>query len=619
MLTHSFLRERLGHVATALKWVVVLVPMAIVVGSLCAAFLWALDAVTEARLDHPALLFGLPVAGVAIALVYHRVGRQAEGGNNLIVEQIHEPGAGVPLRMAPLILVATIVSHLFGASVGREGTAVQLGGSIASAFGRHLRFGPRDVRVMLMTGIAAGFGAVFGTPIAGAVFALEVLTVGRIEYEALVPAVLAAIVGDWTCHAWGIRHVAYHIAFPGYADATGTPFHIDALLLAEVGLAGVAFGLAGLLFSEAAHSAGALVKRLCPVSYLRPAIGGVLLIALVHALGTREYLGLGVVSANLREASIVSFFGPHHFAWAWAWKLAFTVLSLATGFKGGEVTPLFFIGAGLGNAIAGLIGAPLDLFAALGFVAIFAAASNTPLACTIMGIELFGATHTVYIAVACFVAYLCSGHSGIYLSQRIGVPKTRSGVLPPDIALRHARELAPSPFDHAPIRFRAGHSIPNQLSTLQETAPVMSHSHHVTQTEIGMVRIYLKPKERFRKAGTGRLRDAFAGRPLYQELVLQAKQAGLVNATAHHTHYGFSNSGHVQQREVEGLNPDLTMCVELVAPRDRLEAFCREHGALLRDKVIVYKHLEHWTVGVGAGELQAEQVDDVAELSGAAG
>ncbi len=613
MLTRAFIGERVSHVGAALKWAALIVPMAAIVGTLCAAFLWALDRATDARIEHPYLLFGLPFGGVAIGLIYHWIGRSAEGGNNLIVEQIHEPGGGVPLRMAPLILFATVVTHLFGGSVGREGTAVQLGGSIASGIARALDLQPRQVRVLLMAGIAAGFGAVFGTPVAGAVFALEVLSIGRVEYEALVPAMLAAIVGDWACHAWGIHHVAYHIAF---ADTARAALGIKVSLLVKVGIAGVGFGLAGLLFSEASHSVGGLLKKLCPIGYLRPAIGGLAVIGLVYALGTREYLGLGVSSANPADASIVSFFGPHHFVWAWAWKIVFTVVSLASGFKGGEVTPLFFIGAGLGNAIGGFLDAPLDLFAALGFVAIFAGASNTPLACTIMGIELFGATHAVYIAVACFVSYLCSGHSGIYLSQRIAVPKTANGLLPPEISLRHAREIGPSSFDQAFVRFRNRRSTASHAD--QESIPAMPHTHHVTQAEIGMVRIYLKPKERYRKDGVGRLKAAFSGRALYQELVLQAKRAGLVNAVAHHTHYGFSNHGQVQQHETESINAELTMCVELVAPRVQLEKFCREHGAMLKDKIIVYKHLEHWKVGVGEDSLLTEQVDDEAELSGIA-
>jgi H+/Cl- antiporter ClcA len=444
MPLRSFLQSRLSHLTAAGRWVVILVPMAVIVGSLCALFLWALDEVTTLRFAHPVLLFGLPLAGVAISLVYGWKGKSAEGGNNLIVEQIHQPGGGVPLRMAPLILAATVISHLFGASVGREGTAVQLGGSIASAFAKPFRLEPADIRVLLMAGIAAGFGAVFGTPVAGAVFALEVLAVGRVEYQGLVPGLFAAIIADWTCHIWGIHHVAYHLAFAGIASPNGEIFHVDPLLLAKVALGGVAFGLAGLLFAEATHGMGALMRTFCPVAWLRPAIGGVLVIGLVYALGTRAYLGLGVIDPNATDASIVAFFGPIHFVWAWAWKIVFTVISLGTGYKGGEVTPLFFIGAGLGNAIAGFIDAPLDLFAALGFVAIFAGASNTPLACTIMGIELFGAANTVYIAEACFLAYLCSGHSGIYLSQRIAVPKTSNALITPDISLRRARELAPT-------------------------------------------------------------------------------------------------------------------------------------------------------------------------------
>jgi len=598
----AFIQHRLSHALGAAKWLAIVVPMAAVVGSACALFLWALDAATAARFAHPWLLWGLPFAGVAIALTYQHLGRGAEGGNNLIVEQIHEPGGGVPLRMAPLILVATVFTHLFGGSVGREGTAVQLGGSVASAFAKRLGLSSHDVRIVLMTGIAAGFGAVFGTPVAGAVFALEVLSVGRVEYDALVPCVLAAIVGDWTCHQWGVHHVGYHIAFAGYAVDGPVPFHIDALLLAKVLVAGVVFGLAGLLFAEATHGAGAVLKRICPAGWLRPAIGGMLVIALVHALGTSAYLGLGVVSPDPSAPSILAFFGPLHFGWAWAWKLVFTAISLGSGFKGGEVTPLFFIGAGLGNALSGLMDAPVDLFAALGFVAIFAAASNTPLACTIMGIELFGAAHTPYIAVACFVAYLCSGHSGIYLSQRVAVPKTGAAHLPPDIPLRQARG----------ITLAAPRVVPWSLSNV--TPEITAMTHHIQQGEIGMLRIYVRPKDRFLQPGQGRLRAAFSHRPLYQELIQQAKRAGLVNAVAHHTHYGFSNGGTVLQHEAEGMNAELTMCVELIGPRATLEAFCRAQGALLTGKVIVYKHLEHWRIGTGTG-LVEDQVSDAGVLT----
>ena len=576
------------------KWLLLAGPMAAVVGTACAAFLWALDRATLARLAHPGLIWALPAAGAAIAWAYARFGRGAEGGNNLILEQIHEPGGGVPLRMAPLILLSTVLTHLFGGSVGREGTAVQLGGSVAGGVGQLLRLSPRDVRVLLTAGVAAGFGAVFGTPVAGAVFALEVLAVGRVEYGALLPAIGAAIVGDWTCHAWGIEHVAYHVAFGSVGG-----FGIDPLLMGKVVLAAACFGLAGYAFSEGVHGVGSLFKRLCPSSVLRPVLGGAGVIGLTFVAGTTAFLGLGVSSPDPAAPSILAFFGPAHFATAWLWKIAFTILSLGAGFKGGEVTPLFFIGAGLGNALSGPLGAPTDLFAALGFVAIFAAASNTPLACTIMGVELFGAANTPYVAVACCVAFLCSGHSGIYLSQRVAVPKSGAGHIPPETALRHARALAaPLPV----FRFR---------SHTQREFPTMAH--HIRQSEIGMVRIYVKPKDRSVPEGGGRLRAAFGGRPLFQELVNRAKAAGLVNAVAHHTHYGFSNGGATHGHEVEGMNADLTMCVELIGKRAALEGFCRAQGALLAGKVIVYKHLEHWEIGAGL-ELREEQVAEREEL-----
>jgi H+/Cl- antiporter ClcA len=435
-------RSAIERVLISLRWLALIIPMATVVGSACAFFLWSLDWVTNVRFAHPRLLYFLPLAGVCVGFLYHWFGRSVEGGNNLIMDQIHEPGGGVPRRMAPLILFGTLVTHLFGGSAGREGTAVQMGGSIASAFCRHFRLEPDKVRILLMAGIAAGFGAVFGTPLAGAVFALEVLMIGRIEYEALLPAFIAAVAGDWTCHAWGIGHTHYHILYLANAAAPAAFFHLDALLLLKVAIASAAFGWASTAFAELSHWMSGVYKRLIPYPPLRPALGGLLVIGLCFLAGTRDYLGLGVSSPDPNAVTIVSFFKSTqiHY-WSWLWKLLFTAVTLSAGFKGGEVTPLFFIGAALGNALAGFLGAPPDLFAALGFVAIFAGASNTPLACTLMGIELFGATHSIYIAAACLLAYLFSGHSGIYLSQRIAVPKSSADSLPPEISLRHLREM----------------------------------------------------------------------------------------------------------------------------------------------------------------------------------
>jgi H+/Cl- antiporter ClcA len=440
------------------------------VGSACAFFLWSLNEASRIRFEHPWLLFGLPLGGLGVGLLYHYFGRSAEGGNNLIMDQIHEPGGGVPLRMAPLVLFGTLVTHLFGGSAGREGTAVQMGGSMASAFCRWFSLDADKIRIVLMAGIAAGFGAVFGTPLAGAVFALEVLMIGRVEYAALLPCFIAAVAADWTCHAWGVGHTHYHIGFLLTEAAPSAFFHLDPWLLAKVVAASAAFGLAGTLFSELSHGLSGLLKRLIPYAPLRPVAGGVMVIGLFFLTGTGDYLGLGVTSPDPKAVTIASFFqtADIHY-WSWFWKIVFTVVTLSSGFKGGEVTPLFFIGAALGNALAGVLRAPPDLFAALGFVAIFAGATNTPLACTLMGVELFGATHIVYMAMACFLAYLFSGHSGIYLSQRVWAPKTSSPPLPREISLRRIREIRISRSDGFSAAAFAGDGAPK---TVQSTEPV---------------------------------------------------------------------------------------------------------------------------------------------------
>lgn len=422
------LRQHLAIAAYLFKWMLLVLPVGLAVGSACALFLWLLDVVTQLRFDHPWLLFFLPVGGVAIGLLYHFVGKSVESGSNLIMDKIHTPGGGVPLRMAPLVLIGTLVTHMFGGSAGREGTAVQMGGSLASGLSKLLwPFMQIDTRVLLMTGIAAGFGGVFGTPLTGAIFAIEVLAIGRMTYAAIVPCFMASILSDWTCTAWGIGHTHYHVASLNDPARLSPLTPTDWLLLLKVALASIAFGLTSYFFAEITHGLHRLYRFIVPVPYLRPAMGGLLVIALVYLVGSRDYLGIGVDSPDPGGVSITSAFHPGGSdTWSWLLKILFTAVTLAAGFKGGEVTPLFFIGATLGNTLAWLLHAPVDLFAAIGFVAVFAGATNTPLACTIMAVELFGPSHVVYFAVGCFIAYFFSGHSSIYGSQRIGMPKHSS-------------------------------------------------------------------------------------------------------------------------------------------------------------------------------------------------
>ena len=420
----EMLREQFRLCAFVGKWSAICLPVGIAVGSAVALFLWSLDQVTQIHWRHPALLYLLPVAGVASALIYQRWGRTAEGGNNLIIEQIHSPGGGVPARMAPLVLVGTLITHLFGGSAGREGTAVQMGGSLAGTIGRWLRLSVDDTRIVLMSGVAAGFGAVFGTPLTGAVFALEVLTRGRTHYEALVPCLLAAVIGDRTTTAWGVGHTHYRIDFSSL-PVDGVAF---GLLAFKVVLAAGAFAMASVLFARLTHGLNTGLRRFVPQSWLRPAIGGGVVVLLVLLLGDRDYLGLGVSAPPDAPSAVTiqSCFRPGGAAWfSWGWKLLFTAVTVSSGFKGGEVTPLFFIGAALGHSLGRLLGVPVDVMAGLGFVAVFAGATNTPLACTIMAIELFGTgpgglspSFVVLAALACFLSYFLSGRSGIYQAQR---------------------------------------------------------------------------------------------------------------------------------------------------------------------------------------------------------
>ena len=428
-------REHVSLGTFVLRWLAISVPSGAFVGSAVALFLWLLDRVTELHWQHPWLLYLLPLAGLVSGSLYHRFGKTAEAGNNLIMEQIHEPGGGVPTRMAPLVLIGTLITHLFGGSAGREGTAVQMGGSLVATFGRWLKLNETDTQILLTSGIAAGFGAVFGTPLTGAIFAIEVLTIGRMSYTALIPCLIASIVGDQVNTAWGVGHMQYQVAWAASVSETASGMTLDWRLTGKVAIAAVCFGLTSVLFAQLTHGIAWAFRRTIAIPWLRPAVGGIVVILLTLALRDRDYLGLGV-NANPDTPDAVTiqscFLIGGAAMFSWWWKLLFTAVTVGSGFKGGEVTPLFFIGAALGNVLGRLLGAPVDLMAALGFVAVFAGATNTPLACTIMAVELFAHGNSsllssgfvVYAAIACFLSWFLSGHSSIYRAQRIHVTQS---------------------------------------------------------------------------------------------------------------------------------------------------------------------------------------------------
>jgi H+/Cl- antiporter ClcA len=373
-----------------------------VVGTLSAFFLNTLDWVTEKRLNSGALIYLLPAGGAIIGFGYYFLEKGAKGGNNLLINEMVLPHKKLHWKMTPLVLLGTLLTHLFGGSAGREGTAVQMGGATADQFNGLFSLPKIERKLLLRLGVAAGFSGVFGTPIGAIFFALEFSRDRKLNFS-WVPALLAvAHISHYTCLAWNTKHTSYRI--------TEIP-NLSLDIVFYTVLAGIIFGVCALLFSLSKTALSKVFERLIKHPPYRPILGGILLTIFYLVFDATTYSGLGISTI---ESAFTNQIDPQVFII----KLALTALTLAAGFKGGEATPLFFMGATLGSFLILFIPLPLSLLAGLGFIAVFSGATNTPFACTAMGCELFGWDGVIYFLIVSFVAYLISGNTSVYKAQQ---------------------------------------------------------------------------------------------------------------------------------------------------------------------------------------------------------
>ena len=388
-----------------LKWLAIYLLIGGIVGTATAFFLQTLDDVTLFREKHIWVVYFLPIAGLVIGLVYYYYGESANKGNNLIIETHHslqngETAKPIPFKMAPMVFLSTLLTHIAGGSAGREGTAVQMGGAIADQFTGLFKLNAADRKTLLIIGISSGFAAVFGTPLAGAFFAIEILSITYTNKNQLAASLFVAYIAHYSCLAWQIKHTIYSIpSIPAISLTT----------LAWAIIAGILFGLTALAFT----STGKLFENIfnkIKFAPLRPFIGGIIIALFIVLFNSTKFIGLGI--PTIQDA-----FTNNAGQFDFAIKLILTSFTLSAGFKGGEVTPLFFIGATLGNLLIWFIPLPMALLAGMGFVAVFSGATNCVFASIALGLELFGMKAGIYVGLASVAAYFTSGPNGIYSAK----------------------------------------------------------------------------------------------------------------------------------------------------------------------------------------------------------
>jgi len=400
----------LKRALAAVKWVALSIISGLLIGSVGTMFSLSMSFVTALRLAHPWMIYLLPVSGLMIVGSYYLAKSENHAGTNLVLSAIHS-GDNLPVRTAPLIFISTVITHMFGGSAGREGAALQLGGSLGNGIGKLLHLNEKDKNIMIMCGMSAAFSALFGTPAAAAIFSMEVVSVGIMHYAALVPCVIAALVAQGVASRAGIMPETFVIAeVPDFTVFSAVKIVLLAILCAFLSI----------LFCVTLHRTELLYKRFLKNPFIRVFIGGCIVIVLTLLVGDQTYNGAGMdfIARCMEEATV----RPE----AFLLKILFTAATLCAGFKGGEIVPAFFTGAAFGCLFGGILGFSPTLCTAVGMTAVFCGVTNCPITSLLISFELFGYAGVPYFLLSIAFSYMVSGYFGLYHSQKIMYSKYRA-------------------------------------------------------------------------------------------------------------------------------------------------------------------------------------------------
>ena len=404
----SKIHETRVFTGTFFKWIGVSLLIGLFGGLIGSVFYKSIAAVTALRTTHPWLIWLLPAGGVLIVALYHFTHTVGESTND-IIDSIHL-GSKVDILLLPVIFLSTVITHLLGGSAGREGAALQIGGSLGYSFGRLVRLDEKEERIAVLSGMSAVFSALFGTPVTATVFALEVCSVGILHYSGLVPCAISGLTAYFVTALFSITPEHFLIS----------TLALEPVMIIRVAVLSACCAVLSIVFCETMHASGKLAERAVRNDYLRAALGGLVLIALTLLCRTYDYNGGGmdVITRAIEEGQAKP--------WAFLLKLAFTAITLSAGFKGGEIVPTFFIGATFGCVLGPLFGIPAQFAAAVGLIGTFCGAVNCPLASVVLSVEMFGSENLIYFAVVCFICYMLSGYSGLYTEQKIVYSKLKA-------------------------------------------------------------------------------------------------------------------------------------------------------------------------------------------------